>query len=321
MAGYYLYRMTFLDGTKRRHVINGICGLLELSSAEFTDSALDIDTPGRPREHLLAHEETISSGNSQDECNLVVARPGSGPIWSLATQDELPLDELNIKTPLCQIADRDQVRHELFQITDSVSLASVARSVESAQLIIADGHHRIERAMKKLVRSDGNTVVKLLCFVTNLGTLDAEIRSIHRCFKTDLSTREIVDRLEARYHLNVINFDSDFAPALPDSLIALTDENAYSLVPIVAGKNTNDATQAQEIAHLLEARSTQYITDIQKLRGKVNGNSRKIGLITRPLSIDQIRQAALTQQPLPAKSTLFYPKPLPGMLLGNMLNL
>ena len=322
-TGYYIYRMTYSDREKQKRTVEGIYGMLELTSHDLEGSSLNLDDPARIRyDHILAHEQTIKPGTelTADDVGTLIGRPGSGPIWAIAMQNSLQIPVQLEHSPLVTVTDTQQVEHRIWQVLDPGLMEHLKSSVESSQLIIADGHHRIARALKKLTNSKAGTVVRLLSFVTNLGALEAEIRPIHRCFKTPLPRDEIINRLSKRYRISEISENIVQRITSEKELIIMHNSKAYALTPLRVNPVDNDAIQSQNIARLLEAKSTQYITDAEKLIFKIKNDPTKVAIAIRPITINQIRRAALSKTPLPPKSTMFYPKPLAGLILGDHIN-
>ncbi len=320
--GYYVYQMTFEDLTGNIRQVEGIFGILELSLVEFKECTLDLEakTP-YIRDHILIHEQTIPAGTevTSDDVSPLVGRPGTGPVWGISLQNKLKVPLIQKGPMLAAATDSSGVVHEVWHIVESSLLQQISVSVETSQLIIADGHHRIARAMKKLSVSQQQIKVRLLSFITDIAELQAEIRPIHRCFKTRLGRDEVLNRLNQHFEVKPYTGTTMMRYQDLDSLLVLLDDFALSVKPLAANGLKDDAFLSQSIAMLLEARSTQYLTDIGKLRGKVISDPTKVGLINRPANIDQIREAAMNHKPLPPKSTMFYPKPLPGLILGDQL--
>ncbi len=49
--------------------------------------------------------------------------------------------------PLERATDEDGIVHEVWPISDPIQMAAIRRAVESAPVLIADGHHRFETAL------------------------------------------------------------------------------------------------------------------------------------------------------------------------------
>ncbi len=321
--GFYLYQMSFQDLRGNSRKLEGIFGILELGlSEQHVMSSNPYNQDQCIRNHLLAHEQTISSGTgvNSDDFNSTISRPGTGPVWGISVQNLIRADTIQRGKNLTSVKDASGVTHEVWQITEREQLRCIESAVEKSQLIIADGHHRIDRAFKKLALAKPGTTVKLLSFITDIDPFQAEIRPIHRCFKTRLSNDETLRRL--KHNFQVIPYDDISASHYQDAdtLLVLLRDRAFQVKPANGETPIIDAVLSQSIAKVLEARSTQYITDIDKLKTRVNSDPTKIALVNRPPTLNQIRLAALSKTPFPPKSTMFYPKPLPGLVFGDCLN-
>lgn len=320
--GFYAYRMDFRDMQDVPRSVQGVCGILELNSQEFKQSAFNLDSDDRlDKEHILVHEQTIPSGmpSPPDDTTTHIARIGAGPIWGIALNDNIPIGVDRRSEPISSVADTAGVLHRVWRIENVTEIELIRGAVENAQIIIADGHHRFARSVDRLSRTDKDIVVRLLCYITNLKSLEAEIRPIHRCFKTAFPLEEIIERLNDKYVISEVqNFNVD-EQTPRNYLILAVGAKMFQLSPRNPPSTSNDAYESQNVARLLQAKSTQYLISKEKLIEKVHNDSTKVGLLTRAITISQIKGAALSKRPLPPKSTLFYPKPLPGFLLGERL--
>ena len=322
--GYYLYQMSFEDRKGHTQRLEGVFGILEIVGR--TTDALKFDASDESNyspDHILVHEQTIGPKSPVITADLdtLIARPGTGPIWAISAQSKLKAQEIPRGPSLASIVDGSGVTHQVWHIVEKEQLTHIRSAVETSQLIIADGHHRIARAMRILSGSTPENTVRLLCFVTDLDPLQAEIRPIHRCFKTKLNEEDVLERLAERFRVEPYEHPDLSNGHVADALLLVMRHRVFKVIPIHEDPKLNDAVLSQTIAKLLEAKSTQYITEIQKLHDKVLSDPTKVGLVTRPLTINQIRIAAFGRNPLPPKSTMFYPKPLPGLIFGDKLNL
>ncbi|MDA8080918.1 MAG: DUF1015 family protein [Actinomycetota bacterium] len=322
--GFYLYQMVFRDLSGNLRQFEGVFGILELSHSDHHSPdfyANNVDPSSS--DHLLAHEHTIASGTemTSDDFNSTISRPGTGPVWGISIQNLIKADTIKRGQSLSSVIDGSGTTHKIWQITAKEDQLRIKSAVGHSQLIIADGHHRIARAYKRLAMAHTGNTVRLPCFVTDFDSLQAEIRPIHRCFKTQLENDEVMTRLQQNFNVKRYGNTSDTSFHDAHALVVLFRKSAFTVNQFDGDKQTNDAVLSQTIAKVVGARSTQYFTDIEKLRERVNSDPTKIGLVNRPLTLDQIRLAALSKSPLPPKSTMFYPKPLPGLIFGDRLHL
>ncbi len=322
--GFYLYQMAFRDLSGNPRQFEGVFGILELAHSDHPSPDFNLyDADQSPGDHLLAHEHTIASGTdvTSDDFNSTISRPGAGPVWGISVQSLLETATIKRGPRLASVTDGSGATHEVWQITSKEDQLRIEAAVGQSQLIIADGHHRIARALKRLALSNTGNTVRLPCFVTDFDALQAEIRPIHRCFKTQLEDDEVMTRLEQNFTIKPYENASDASFGDAGALVLLFGKKVFTVSPLGGDKQANDAALSQTIARTLGARSTQYITNVERLRERVNSDLTKIGLVNRPLTLDQIRLAALNKNLLPPKSTMFYPKPLPGLVFGDRLHL
>ena len=321
--GYYLYQMSFQNRMGLPQRLEGVFGILEIVGRTADALEFEANESSYGPDHILVHEQTIGPKSPVITADLdtLIARPGTGPIWAISAQSKLQAQEIPRGPSLESVVDGSGVTHQVWHLVEKEQLNRIRSAVETSQLIIADGHHRIARAMRLLSGSPPESTVRLLCFVTDLDPLQAEIRPIHRCFKTRLNEEDVLKRLTERFRVDPYEHPDLSNGHVADALLLVLRQKVFKVMPIHEDPKLNDAVLSQTIAKLLEAKSTQYITDIQKLHDKVLSDPTKVGLVTRPLTINQIRIAAFGRNPLPPKSTMFYPKPLPGLIFGDKLNL
>lgn len=124
---FTIYRMRFRDETgAERHTV-GVLGALDV---------LDPDAGG-----VLPHERTTPKA-STDRLDLTRAtRANLSPVWGLSLAEGLtrlleeqgePLGELTV----------DGVTHTVERVDDPIRVAAIADVAGSADVLIADGHHR-----------------------------------------------------------------------------------------------------------------------------------------------------------------------------------
>ncbi len=98
---------------------------------------------------VLPHERT-HSGPREDRLKLFRAmRASVSPGFLLYSDPARRLDgDLERATTLTEFATDDGVRHRLAKLTDRDALRNIVRGVAESTLLIADGHHRYETALR-----------------------------------------------------------------------------------------------------------------------------------------------------------------------------
>jgi uncharacterized protein (DUF1015 family) len=98
---------------------------------------------------VLPHERTLS-GPKEDRLKLFRAtRTNLSPGFMLYRDAKRALDSaLNTATPLTEFTTDDGVSHALAKVTDKEAIAAIVAGVAASTLLIADGHHRYETAVR-----------------------------------------------------------------------------------------------------------------------------------------------------------------------------
>ncbi len=97
---------------------------------------------------ILPHERTLS-GPKEDRRKLLLATRTALSPGFLLFRGETELDQLAAATEvLAEFETPDGIAHRFGRVTDPAVLAAVSASLETAQLLIAEGHHRYETALR-----------------------------------------------------------------------------------------------------------------------------------------------------------------------------
>jgi uncharacterized protein (DUF1015 family) len=133
---FYRYDQTFTPpggGAKRRR--RGFLGLVKLV-------ALD-------QKIVLPHERTLS-GPKMDRLKLFRStRASLSPGFMLYRDPDKRLDKaLDVAKVLADFETKDGIVHQLAKVSDVDAVAEIVFGVRESQLLIADGHHRYETALR-----------------------------------------------------------------------------------------------------------------------------------------------------------------------------
>ncbi len=125
---FYAYRMTVPGGGSTTGVIG----------------ALGCEAPGGD---ILPHEQTIPKDKSDRLELLRACRANLSPIWGLSLSQGLAAVYEPEGAPGGEAVDDDGVTHALWVLDAPEVVEAVTSAVESAPVVIADGHHRYETAL------------------------------------------------------------------------------------------------------------------------------------------------------------------------------
>ena len=124
---------------------------------------------------VLPHERTLT-GPKEDRLKLFRAtRTNLSPGFMLYRDPNGVIDgPLHSAQPVAEFSTQDGIHHALAKVTAPDALAAIAEGVAKSTLLIADGHHRYETALR-------------YCEETSLAHPDADARGEHRYFMTFLT--------------------------------------------------------------------------------------------------------------------------------------
>jgi len=139
LPGFYLHETKFPDpetGAKRRRIV--LFGLIKLEPFE--------------KRTVLPHEKT-HSGPKEDRFKLLTAtKTNFSPVFGLYDDPEKIINRLHgrfqLDRPLFSFELENGESHKLWQITNSLEVARISRMFEAKSILIADGHHRYETALR-----------------------------------------------------------------------------------------------------------------------------------------------------------------------------
>jgi len=310
--GFYVYRMGHRDAEGRARQTAGVIGALALSA------------PGE--DGVLPHERTVGTPSVHRLAQLRACRANLSPIWGLSPVSGLSaLCELP-GPPVARCTDDDDVHHRLWHITQPGVVDAIAAAVASAPVVIADGHHRYETALAyrdEQRRANGGRAGPydlLMAYVVELTGEQLDVRPIHRLVRGLPNGIDVLAALAPWFDV----FD---APAPPEALPAHADD-AGALGLVLSGgawllrprPSPADETDELDVVHLDRALATlpphtlDYEPDVGRILAAVRSGEGDAGVLLRPVSLDQIANAARRHSPMPEKTSFFYPKPRTGLV-------
>jgi uncharacterized protein (DUF1015 family) len=323
---FYLYRMSFTDDSGRSRRVSGVIGALGLS---------------RPGEGLvLPHERTMPKPRGDRLDLLRAVRANLDPVWglSLASGLSAALEAADIPAQGC--IDDDGVEHCLAPIEDSHLSARVAALVDSAALVIADGHHRYETALafQEERRAQGQASsgeAAIMAFVVELAEEQLCVRPIHRLLRG--VERDLRDRLGACFTVTPAGANTPeevrrlVAEMDRDEAMGLVDGAGLALLrfrPEVLGPDLGhlpeplrgvDAVRLDAaLARVGRPQELDYRQDALTVARAVERGAVEAAVLLRPVSISQIQAVADAGERMPEKTTFFQPKPLTGLVFRTL---
>ena len=275
-----------------------------MSEGSITDEITTLDR------HILPHEQTRTDIATQSTLSKSLSRQGSGPIWALADIDILDaVNEVKIG-PIARTTDIDGFSHRLFALPQPAAQEIVIRAIEATVLVLADGHHRVRAAMEELENSPKNKTIDLICFVCQTKDMSKVIRPIHRIFTID-SIPAVMTLLKSKFGTSLELEPTD------EKYIEIHTQSGINYVKV---PKLVSATLF-ELEEFLDEHSPTTIEYSASREDAVDAaaDPKTLSMICPAIPAAEILYSALRHRPLKPKTTLFYPKPLEWMILGESL--
>lgn len=268
--------------------------------------ALGLEPPGTG--DVLPHEHTTPKARS-DRLDLLRATSANlSPIWGLSLASGLSkLFEPDTAIALGRWSDGDGVDHELWRIDDEAAISRIVDSVESAPVVIADGHHRYETCLAFAAeRGDLTGATATLCYVVELAADQLTVRPIHRLLK-GVAIDDLEDALRTEFELDA---------AQPTGLALVTADRTRALRRLQESTDIDSVVLDRALAHLPSHELT-FQHGVDNVEKAVRTGAADAGVLLRPVTVDQIARTAHAREKMPPKSTFFWPKPRTGTVFRS----
>jgi uncharacterized protein (DUF1015 family) len=311
----YPYRMTDPSG----RATTGVIGALGLAD------------PGQESD-ILPHEQTLPKPKSDRLDLLRATRANLSPIWGLSMASGVtatfdPTDD----DPVADVYDDDGVRHQLWVLNDTDTVAAVGAAVATAPVVLADGHHRYETARAyQAERRQANGGVAgpydlVMALVVELSEDQLTVGAIHRTVSGLPEDFDLVDALAPWFDVVRAGAADDRtlgALAGSSSLTLVVGGQAYLLLahPEVQEQEGNDL-DSNLIATVLAAlppHEVMHRHSVAEAMEALRDGEGQAAFLLRPVTVKQIEEWANERRRMPPKTTFFSPKPRTGMVFRSL---
>ncbi len=251
----------------------------------------------------------------------------------------------------------ENVRNQLWVITESRTIEKIAQEVKPKQVLIADGHHRYETALayRNLMKSqnpnhNGTELYNyVMMFFTNLDDEGLVIFPTHRVIHSlpKFDWKEFSSTVQKYFTLTEFSSQEAMMKALGSYsryaygiivnaaakywIASLKDRGAVdSLVSLSLPAEVKDLDVVLLHSYFLgnvlgisvEAQEKKlnihYIQSVAECENEMVNGVAQVAFVVNPTKIGQVRAVAKAGQTMPQKSTFFYPKLLSGLVLNKM---
>lgn len=304
-------------------------------------------------EVILRHENTIVSAvNDRIELlskTQIQASPTHGLYVDPKERLEKYMDEA-IVNPLYELEDYQGVREVMAVIQDREIIQEFVQVLKDKQVILADGHHRIEGAIEyrksmqgKLPEAEWKGYDYHLMYLTNTSGNHLKILPTHRLFYgLELSQEELLERISDWFivkkfadpeELGAYAFHKHYTFGL------VMGEESYTLqlkggMEDTINQHLPESIRKLDLAVLHEvlfakilgisvadqrnADQLVYERNFSRCIQQVRSGKASFAVITRELELAQVLEVCRSGEVMPQKSTYFYPKALGGLLFASI---
>ena len=320
----YAYRMVYEDHEGNpRHTL-GVIGALRL--------------PDGPDEgDVLPHERTLPKAKSDRLALLRATKANLDPIWGLSLAEGLTAAIGNLDPAATMHAvDLTGARHELAPLPAD-RCDAVSKVLAAAPVVIADGHHRFETACTYRAEAASTPGAgAIMAFVVELTEDELNVHAIHRLLHGDGDLR---GRLAAHPDVEVEPFPGTGPEAIhalrarirEDGALGFVDRDGLALLHLQEEHVERHLEGVPEVLHGVDAVrfdlgvrpglgdvDLSYRPDADTCASLVDKGVADGVVLLEPVSVGQIRAAAIAGVRMPEKTTFFNPKPRTGMVFRRL---
>lgn len=311
--GFYAYRMTYDDESGSIRRTTGFFGALALSDPD--------------EGQVLPHERTTPKDKA-DRTNLLAAtRVNVSPIWALTPVPGISELAPTDRAPDASARDTGGVLHELWQVTDTDTIAAIRDRVALEPALIADGHHRYEVANAyRAELGPGGPQDRILTFLVELSDNELTVQAIHRLLTGLPDGFDLVDALRAHFDVQPTDpADASIRQRMTDAgaLALVTVDGTWLLRPLPATNATaaHDLDSSRLDVALGSLPSTLDVTfqhGVDLVAAAVEKGDAQAGVLLRPATVSQIAAISRGGERMPPKTTFFHPKLATGMVFRSL---
>lgn len=338
---YYTQEFILKDGSRRKRT-----GVLTALRLEAFSSGI-----------IRPHERTFEQAKNDRLALLRACQTHLSPIFCLYSCPDWSMARVLAPAlaapPLVTVRDDQGSIHQLWRVTDQALIAEVAAGVARETLIIADGHHRYETALRyrdeRLAqgRATGEEPFNhVLAYLTNAQEDGLVILPTHRLFRTaplpsSQNLRAVLQR-DFRVALFPPAERAAFLAALrapgPDRRIGCAlagaghywllsfDERVAQKLPVSVPLRALDVSILHDVLFQrvlgltpeVQKQQLSYTIDADEALHLVAAGQCRAAFLLNPTTFAQIERVCERGETMPQKSTYFFPKLLTGLIFYRL---
>ncbi len=337
---FYRYAQTFTPpGGGEKKVRRGFLGLVKVVPLD--------------QKIVLPHERTLS-GPKEDRFKLFRStKTNFSPGFMLYRDADRSIDQaIDQSTSIAKFDTPDGITHDLGKVSSKDAVKAIVEGVAKSSLLIADGHHRYETALRYSREIPGPTANHFMVFFANGDDPNLLVFPTHRHVH-DLPSFDFNDTLEKAKDIFDVTplppgasadvlLDA-LAKAGPGALVACAGDARAALLVVkktadlarhsVLGE-TPEALRTTDVALLhmgllepvlgvtkeMQAAKTNiwYPQDAKAALGELRSGKGQVLFLMNATPTAEVRRVAEAGEVMPQKSTFFHPKVLTGLAIHTL---
>ena len=301
---------------------------------------------------ILHHENTIPKSVNDRVELLDRTELHTSPTHGLYTDSSFELEkymDAAITNPIYNTTDYQGVRDVLAVIHDAEIIQKFIDVLKDKTVILADGHHRYESSllhMKKCAESNPNHTGGEgynfhLMYLTNTESDDIKILPTHRLIKDlkSFDANKIINQLSNDFVVEEIQNTNEVVLNKKWSFAVLFKDRAFKITlkpEAFASMRWHFPDEVKEldltVLHYFiiekilgiagkEQRASDNISferNYDECLSQVKNGEAQVAIITREVSIEEVKRVCHSGSTMPQKSTYFYPKVICGYLFSSI---
>ncbi|WPR76854.1 DUF1015 domain-containing protein [Algoriphagus sp. NG3] len=302
---------------------------------------------------ILRHENTIVSAVNDRIDLLKTTQIQTSPTHGLyEDKDEQLVGYMDdaIRNPIYDLEDYQGVREVMAIIDDPQIVSHFIKVLSDKQVILADGHHRLEGAIAYRKAMEGTLHKEKwkgyeyhLMYLTNTSGNHLKILPTHRLFYgMELTYDSFLKEVSGWFEIKKFGDPEElgtYAFHKPHTFGLVMGEESYMLQfkeermgeinsHLPASLKNLDLVVLHEVLfsrilniHIADQRTSEqlaYERNFSKCISEVRSGKASFAVITRELELEQVLEVCRSGEVMPQKSTYFYPKALGGLLFASI---
>lgn len=291
-------------------------GLTVRALVGLADLVPGTGTPAiRPHEHVDRHQAVELAGRMR------AMRVNPAPLLLVhrgTTEARAAIDSASPGTPDTDFIDRAGQRHQYWRVTDPDLQAHLVETHRAAELVVADGHHRLA-AYQQLQRSEpGTGWERGLVMIVDQTATPLFLGAIHRVVR-GIDAEALVDvaRSVPSARLRDLTADQQLRALGPQTMVVTDGERSWAVdvdhgvLPVeVLHRDLLSAVPQHVVEHHHSAESA-----LARLVSPARQDEPRLVVLVPTVGYDALARTVAAGRLLPEKATSFQPKPSIGAMM------